>query len=108
LAQQTRDQILNALFKAIDLSRTLTACAVITVMPASTVMMPNPRALYDWPEHGDRGIHYVRPLNLGRTISFIIVTAVPIVAAIQLGRNQTAKELEQLLFHNFSNLPFVA
>jgi hypothetical protein len=77
-------------------------------MPASTVMMPNPRALYDWPEHWHRRIHYVRPLNLGRTSAFIIVTAVPIVAAIPLGRNQTAKELEQLLFHNFSNLPFVA
>jgi hypothetical protein len=72
------------------------------------VMMPNPRALGDGPEHWDRGIHYVRPLNLGPTIGLIIVSAVAVRTAIPRGRNKTAKELEQLLFHNFSNLPFVA
>jgi len=92
LAEQTRDRILTAFSEAIDLSRPLTACAVITVMPACMVMMPNPRALGDWPEHWDGGIHYVRPLNLGPTIAFVIVGAVAVGAAIPLGRNKTAKE----------------
>jgi hypothetical protein len=105
LAQQTRDRIFTALSEAIDLSALLTACAVITVMPTPIVMMPNPRALDDWPEHGDRGVHYVRPLNLGRTIAIIIVGAVAGGAAIPLGRNKTAKEKEQFLFHIFSISP---
>ncbi len=62
------------------------------MIAASTVMMPNPRALGDCPEHWDRGIHYVRPLNLGRTIALIIVSAVAVGAAIPLGQNKTAKE----------------
>jgi len=87
-----RDRILTALSETTDVSRPLTARAVITVMPASIVMMPNPRALDDWPEHWDTGIHYVRPLNLGRTIPLIILSAVAVGAAIPLERNKTAKE----------------
>jgi hypothetical protein len=62
------------------------------MMPVSMVTMPNPRGLDDWPEHWDRGIHYVRPLNLGRRIVLIILSAVAVGAAIPLGRNKTAKE----------------
>jgi hypothetical protein len=87
-----RDRILTALSEATDVSHPLTACAVITVMRASMVMMPNPRALDDWPEQWDTGIHYVRPLNLGRTIALIILSAVAVGAAIPLGWNKTAKE----------------
>jgi hypothetical protein len=75
---------LAAVSEAIDLSRPLTACAVIAAMPASTVMMPDPRALGDWPEHWDRRIHYVRPLNSGPTIALIIVSAVAVGTAIPL------------------------
>ena len=83
---------MTAFSEAIDLSRPSTACAVIAAMPASMMMMPNPRALGDWPEHWDGGIHYVRPLNLGPTIAFVIVGAVAVGAAIPLGRNKAAKE----------------
>ena len=71
-------------------------------MPVSLLTMPNPRALDDWPEHWNRGIHYVRPLNLGRRIALIILSAVAVGAAIPLGRNKTAKEQEQFLSHIFS------
>jgi hypothetical protein len=55
------------------------------------VMMPNPRTLGDWAEYRDRGIHYVRPSNLGPTVVLIAVT-VAVGGAIPLGRNKTAKE----------------
>jgi hypothetical protein len=75
-----------------DFARTpLTACAVITVMPASIVMMPNPRTVDDWPEYWDRGIHYVRPPNFGRMIALVVV-AVAVGAAIPLQRNKMAKQ----------------
>jgi len=60
-------------------------------MPARMVVMPNPRTLDDWPQYRDRGIHYVRPSNLGRTTALIIVT-IAVGAAIRLGRNKTVKE----------------
>jgi hypothetical protein len=72
------------------------------------VMVPNPRALGNGPEHWDRGIHYVRPFNLGRTIALITVSPVTVGAAIPPGRNKTAKNWKQFRFHNFSNFPFVA
>jgi hypothetical protein len=54
--------------------------------------MAIPRALDDSPEYWDRRIHYVWPLNLGRTIALIILSAFAVGAAIPLGRNKTAKE----------------
>jgi hypothetical protein len=56
------------------------------------VMMPNPGALDDWPEHWDSRSHHVWPLNLGRTIALIILSAVAVGAAIPLGRNKAPKE----------------
>jgi hypothetical protein len=56
------------------------------------VMMPNPRALDDWPEHWDGGVHYVRPLNFGATITLLMVIAIAIGATVLLKRRKTAEQ----------------
>jgi hypothetical protein len=72
------------------LPRPLTACAVITVSAASMVMMPNPGALNDWPEHWDMGIHYVRPRNWRAELVLVIVFAIAV--HILQKQNEAAKQ----------------
>jgi len=75
------------------LSRPLTACAVITVLAASMVMMPNPGALNDWPEHWDMGIHYVRPRKM-RGDDPVLVFVCAIAAHTPRKQNKAPKQHE--------------
>ena len=65
------------------------------------VMMPNPGALNDWPEHWDMGIHYVRPRNWGAELVLVIVFAI----AVHILQKQT-KTAKQYYFTNFSFTTF--
>jgi hypothetical protein len=54
------------------------------------VMMPNPGALNDWPEHWDMGIHYVRPRNWRAELVLVIVFAIAV--HILQKQNEAAKQ----------------